>query len=175
MVTNTTMRLRSILLFFFLSIFFAGYTQTSVIGKMEVELAVPVTAVETELLNFGKIVPEASGGTVQISPKGERTATGSILLMDETYSAGRFTVAGMPNSLVSILLPQTAQQLTLTNGNSEITVDGFTSDVPVGGQVVRQTDGKTEISIGATLIIRNGLSNPAGYYTGTYEVVFTYN
>lgn len=142
---------------------------------MEVELAVPVTAVETELLNFGKILPEASGGTVHITPTGERTASGSIVLMDDTYSAGRFTIAGVPNSLVSILLPQTAQRLNLANGNSEITVDGFTSNVPVGGQVVRQSDGKAEIGIGATLYIGNGLSNPAGYYTGTYEVVFMYN
>jgi len=152
-----------------------AYTQTSVIGKMEVEVAVPVTAVETELLNFGKIVPETSGGTVQISPDGERTATGSITLMDDTYSAGRFTVAGMPNSLVSIVLPQTPQMLTLSNGNSEITVNDFISDVPVGGQIVRQSDGKAEVSIGATLYISNGLSNPAGYYSGTYEVVFMYN
>ncbi len=161
----------------FLSVVFAtaAYAQTNVLGKMEVEIAVPVTAVETELLNFGKIIPEASGGSVVISPNGERTASGSILLMDETYSAGRFTVAGVPSSLVSIILPQTPQRLILSNGNSEITVDAFTSDVPVGGQVVRQLDGKTEISIGATLLIGNGLSNPAGYYTGTYEVVFMYN
>lgn len=161
----------------FLSVVFAtaAYAQTNVLGKMEVEIAVPVTAVETELLNFGKIIPEASGGSVVISPNGERTASGSILLMDDTYSAGRFTVAGVPSSLVSIILPQTPQRLTLTNGNSEITVDAFTSDVPVGGQVVRQSDGKTEISIGATLLIGNGLSNPAGYYSGTYEVVFMYN
>jgi hypothetical protein len=149
--------------------------QTGVLGKMEVEIAVPVTATETELLNFGRIVPEASGGTVRISPQGERTSTGSITMMDDAYSAGRFTIAGMPNSLVSIVLPQTPQILVLSSGVSEVTVDEFTSDVPVGGQVVRQNDGKAEISIGATLYIANGLSNPAGYYTGTYEVVFMYN
>ena len=169
------MKSRFIILFLSLSIFITGYAQTNVLGKMEVEVAVPVTAVETELLNFGKIIPEASGGSVQISPNGERTASGSIMLMDETFSAGSFTVAGVPNSLVSIMLPQSPQRLTLTNGNSEITVDAFTSNVPVGGQMIRQADGKTEINIGATLLIGNGLSNPAGYYTGTYELVFMYN
>ncbi len=151
------------------------FAQTGVLGKMEVEIAVPVTATETELLNFGRIVPEASGGTVRITPQGERTSTGSITMMDDAYSAGRFTVAGMPNSLVSIVLPQTPHILVLSSGVSEVTVDEFTSDVPIGGQVVRQTDGKAEISIGATLYIANGLSNPAGYYTGTYEVIFMYN
>lgn len=154
----------------------AGLTaQTGVLGKMEVEIAVPVTATETELLNFGRIVPETAGGTVRITPQGERTSTGSITLMDDAYSAGRFTIAGMPSSLVSIVLPQTPQRLVLSSGVSEVTVDEFTSDVPVGGQVVRQNDGKAEISIGATLYIGNGLTNPAGYYTGTYEVVFMYN
>jgi len=169
------MQRRSILLILFSLTLFAGYAQTSILGRMEVELAVPVTATETELLNFGKIVPEASGGTVVITPSGERTASGSIVLMDEIYSAGGFTVAGVPSSLVSILLPQSAQKLSLTNGNSEVSVDGFTSDVPVGGQVVRQSDGKADVRIGATLLIANGLSNPAGYYSGTYEVVFMYN
>ncbi len=149
--------------------------QSGVLGKMEVEIAVPVTAVETELLNFGRIVPEPSGGSVRITPEGERTATGGITLMNDAYSAGRFVVAGMPNSLVSIMLPQTPQRLLLSSGVSEISVEEFTSDVPVGGQVVRQSDGKAEISIGATLLIANGLTNPAGYYTGTYEVVFMYN
>ncbi len=149
--------------------------QTSVIGKMEAEIAVPVAASETELLNFGKVLPETGGGTVKISAAGERTATGNIILMDDIYSAGRFVVSGMPNSLVSIVLPQTPQKMVLANGSSEITVDEFTSDVPVGGQVVRQSDGKAEVSIGATLHLGNGLSNPAGYYSGTYEVVFMYN
>lgn len=157
------------------SVAISAIAQTSVIGKMEAEIAVPVAASETELLNFGKVLPETGGGTVKISATGERTATGNIILMDDIYSAGRFVVSGMPNSLFSIVLPQTPQKMVLTNGSSEITVDEFTSDVPVGGQVVRQSDGKSEVSIGATLHLGNGLSNPAGYYSGTYEVVFMYN
>lgn len=156
---------------FFLSL----NAQTSIIGRIEAEIAIPVTAVETNLLNFGKLVSDAAGGTIQITPQGERTASGSIILMDEIFSAGKFILSGVPSSLVSIVLPQTPQKLYLTNGNHEITVDKFVSDVPAGGQIVRQSDGKAEVSIGATLYIENGLSNPAGFYTGTYEAVFTYN
>lgn len=156
-------------------IYFPIYAQTNVLGKMEVEIAIPVTATETELLNFGRVVPETGGGNIRISAGGERIASGNITLLDDLYSAGRFVVSGMPNSLVSIVLPQTPQKMILANGNSEITVDDFVSDVPVGGQAVRQNDGKAEVGIGATLYIGNGLSNPAGYYSGTYEVVFMYN
>jgi len=142
---------------------------------MEVEISVPVTAAETNLLNFGKVLPETGGGNVRISPDGLRTAGGNITVLDDKYSAGKFIISAMPNSLVSIILPQTPQKMTLADGSSEITVNDFDSDVPIGGQVVRQSDGKAEISIGATLYIGNGLSNPAGYYSGTYEVIFMYN
>jgi len=149
--------------------------QNSVLGKMEVEIAIPVTAVETELLNFGRVTPEVGGGSIRISATGERTASGSVTLLDDTYGAGKFIVSGMPNSLFSIVLPQIPQKMILAKGNSEITVNEFVSNIPVGGQVVRQSDGKAEVSIGATLFIGNGLSNPAGYYSGTYQVVFMYN
>jgi hypothetical protein len=153
----------------------SSHAQTSVIGRVETEIAVPVTAVETTLLNFGKVVSQSGGGTIQISPKGERVATGSVVLLDELFSAGKFVLSGVPNGLVSIVLPQTAQKLSLSNGNNEITVDQFTSDVPVGGQIVRQSDGKAEVSIGATMYLGDGLNNPAGFYAGTYEAVFMYN
>lgn len=160
---------------FFSILIFRLAAQTSVTGKIEVVIAIPVTATETDLLNFGRILPETAGGTVSISAAGVRTATGSVTLMDETYTAGKFTLTGMPSSLVSIVLPQTPQKLTLANGSSEVTVTDFVSDVPTGGQVIRQSDGKAEVHVGATLYVGNGLSNPAGLYTGTYEVVFTYN
>jgi len=149
--------------------------QSSTIGKIEAEIALPVTASEANILNFGKISAETQGGSVQISPTGERTTSGSIILMDQTYSAGKFVITGMPNGLVSVKLPQTVQTLTLSNGNTTITVDEFVSDVPLGGVVIRQIDGRAEIGIGATLHIPSGLSNLAGTYTGTYEAVFMYN
>lgn len=163
-----------ILTFSFLAVA-VSWGQTSVFGKMEAEIAVPVSASETELLNFGKILPQTGGGTVRISAMGERVATGNVTLVDDIYSAGRFIVSGMPSSLVSIVLPQTPQKMVLANSNSEITVDDFVSDVPIGGQIIRQGDGKAEVTIGATLYLGNSLSNPAGYYTGTYEVIFMYN
>ena len=160
--------------FFWLSML-SVHAQSSVTGKMEAEVAIPVSAVETELLNFGKIIPETGGGTIRITSNNERTATGSVKFQDDVYNAGKFVISAVPNSLVSITLPQIAQKLSLTNGNAEIAVDGFESDIPVGGQIVRQSDGKVEVSIGATLHIGNGATNPAGYYSGTYEIVFMYN
>lgn len=169
------MRFLLSILFLFVLTVSEIYGQANVFGKMEVEIALPVAASETELLNFGKVLPETGGGTVRVSAQGERVATGNITLVDDVYSSGRFIVSGMPNSLVSVILPQTPQKMVLANSNSEITVDEFVSDIPLGGQLIRQADGKTEVSIGATLYLSNSLSNPAGYYSGTYEIIFLYN
>jgi hypothetical protein len=149
--------------------------QTSVVGRVEAELVVPVAAVETDLLNFGRIVVQVGGGSVQVTPKGERVTTGNVIAADDVFSTGKFQLSGVPESLVSMVLPQIPQKLYMSNGDQTLTVDNFTSDVPTSGQIVRRNDGKAEVSIGATLFIGNNLSNPAGFYSGSYEVVFTYN
>jgi len=160
---------------FFAFFFISLRAQNSVVGRVEVEIVVPVTAVETDLLNFGRVVVDNAGGSIQISSSGDRIATGGVVLADDLYSTGKFVLSGIPESLVSMVLPQTPQKLYLNNGSQALTVENFTSDVPAGGQIVRQNDGKAEVNIGATLLIGNNLSNPAGFYSGSYEVVFTYN
>jgi hypothetical protein len=166
--------MKKLLLFILLFIPFISYTQTSVIGRMEAEILTPVSVIETELLNFGKIIIEVGGGTVVISPMDERLATGNIILVDDNYTAGKFLLSGVPESLASIQLPSVPQKIYSTKGSSEITIDKFTSNIPVGGQIMRQRDGKAEIAVGATLYI-NGMNNQMGFYSGSYEVVFTYN
>jgi hypothetical protein len=146
-----------------------SYAQQALYGKMEVELTVPITATETQLLNFGKIIPDAEGGSVVITPQGERRVTGNIALVDEDYSAGKFVVSGMPNSLFTVQLPNTAQRLVYTGGETELLVDDFQSDVPAEGRTIRGNDGKAEVTIGARLILSCGLIIPSGYYAGSYE------
>jgi len=165
----------TVFLLFFVVFFISLYAQVPVRGRVEVQLVLPVSAVETDLLNFGRVVVDVGGGTIQISHTGERVSTGNVLFADDVFSTGKFQLSGMPESLVSMVLPQVPQKLYMTNGTQTLTVDNFNSDVPAGGQIVRQSDGKAEISIGATLYIGNNLSNPAGVYSGSYEVVFTYN
>lgn len=165
----------TVIALFFAVFFISLRAQTSVIGRVEAELIVPVTAIETDLLNFGRVVVEIGGGSIQVTPSGERIATGNVLLADDLFSTGKFQLSGMPESLVSMVLPQLPQKLYMNSGDQTLTVDEFKTNVPTGGQVIRQTDGKAEVSIGATLYIGSNLSNPAGFYSGSYEVVFTYN
>lgn len=164
-------RILSLILLF---IPFISYSQTSVIGKMEAEILTPVSVIETELLNFGKIIIGIGGGSVTILPNGERISTGNIIILDDKFTAGNFLLSGIPESIVTIQLPTIPQKIYNSNGTSEISIDKFTSNSPVGGQIMRQYDGKSEINVGATLYISN-VDNQIGYYSGSYEVVFTYN
>ena len=83
--------------------------QLSAIGNIKTEIVVPLSVIETQQLNFGKISSAAQGGTILISPNGERVNTGELSLGDDQFSAGKFILSGSPNSLISISLPQTPQ------------------------------------------------------------------
>jgi hypothetical protein len=63
----------------------------------------------------------------------------------------------------------------MNDGGSSLIVDNFTSNVAPGGQLSRESDGKAEIVVGATLYINGGVASQFGYYNGSYEIVFTYN
>jgi len=149
--------------------------QTTVVGRLNTEIVIPITVVENEQLNFGRVISTGEGGMILISPKSERLATGNVRMLDDRFSAGKFLLSAAPNSLVSVLLPQTPQKMFLNNTSHELTVDNFISDVPTGGYVFGSTKTNFEVSVGASLHVGNWSNNPAGVYSGTYEIVFTYN
>jgi len=166
--------MKKLVLLLFIMFPFILFGQTSVVGRIEAEIITPVSAIETEILNFGKVVVEVGGGSVMISPNGVRSYTGNVLLVDDIFGNGRFILSGVPQNLVSIVLPSSPQKLYTVQSGKVMTVDKFASNVPIGGQITREIDGKSEISVGATLYIDGSGSN-YGFYSGSYEVVFSYN
>jgi len=148
--------------------------QTSVMGNIQTEIVVPTTIAETELLNFGKIVSKSDGGSVVLSPKNNRVSGGNVTLTNDQYSAAGFVVTGLPNTLISMILPQSVQKIYSNNGSYELAVDQFISNIPTNGQLTN-SEGKLEINVGATLNIGNYTSNPSGVYSGTYEIIFPNN
>ncbi|MDR3705757.1 MAG: DUF4402 domain-containing protein [Paludibacteraceae bacterium] len=148
--------------------------QTSIVGNIQTEIVVPTTIAETELLNFGKIVSKSDGGSVVLSPKNNRVSGGNVTLTNDQYSAAGFVVTGLPNTLISMILPQSVQKIYSNNGSYELAVDQFISNIPTNGQLTNSS-GKLEINVGATLNIGNYTSNPSGIYSGTYEIIFPNN
>lgn len=149
--------------------------QTTTSGTITTEVVSLLTAEETAVLSFGKVSPDAGGGSVQLTPQGERVASGNILLVNSDYSIGKFTLRGAQNSLVSILLPDAPRPLYNASGKQEIQVGEWMTNVPEGGLIMETENGQSEINIGATLTIGNWSSSPRGFYSGTYQVIFMYN
>ncbi|WP_321438014.1 DUF4402 domain-containing protein [uncultured Bacteroides sp.] len=163
------------ILFFLGILTFPLFAQVGVTGRIKTEIVAPLIVVETEQMGFGKFTSDMGGGTIQLSPQGERTATGSIRLVEGAFGAGKFLITGSLGTLVTLTLPQSPVELRLENGSYTLTVDHFTSDVPIGGKTISKSNGRTEMNVGATLYVGNWSSSPAGFYTGTYEAVFMYN
>lgn len=150
--------------------------QSRLTGRIKAEVVIPISVTETEPLNFGKLISSSEGGQVILSPRSERVNMGGVNGFNNDYfAAGRFVVTGSPNHLVTVTLPQGGQKLHSNTPSQELTVSDFTTDIPVGGQMIPENNGRLDVGIGATLYVGNWLSSQAGIYTGTYELVFTYN
>lgn len=146
--------------------------QSVVYGRINTEVLAPLIVTETEQIGFGRFVLIADGSIV-LSPDGERTAVGSIQLIESPYGTGKFIVSGVPGNLITVTMPQKVN--IYSNSGYSMIVDDFRSNIPVGGKMVNSTSGKMEVSVGATLRVGNCLINPIGFYSGLYEIVFMYN
>jgi hypothetical protein len=124
-------------------------------------------------LAFGSFATGSTGGTVVVSPEGNRSVTGTIIPLETTpvFSAGfGYRIGG--RHTIRIVFPQSAQ-LNRTGGNGSMTITNFTSDRP--GNIISTRPGPPmtyTVNVGATLNVQNSTVNPGGDYTGTFTVTF---
>jgi hypothetical protein len=146
-----------------------SYGQVSVTGTAYTEI-VPIASVnETVQLNFGRFYPEAGGGSIIISPEGMRMANGNVRLLDGTFSQGVFLITGAEINSLNVTFPDTPLLLYHTNSINTIYLDKWTFSIP------SSKPGEVYVNVGATLNFGSLESNPSGLYTGTYQVIFSYN
>lgn len=157
------------LLIFGLIINISAYSQVSVTGTAYTEIVPLATVKETVQFNAGRFSVLSDGGSITITPEGTRLAKGSVILLDGPFSQGGFSISGSDNNSLSIILPNTPQFLYHTNSVSLIYLDKWTYDIP------RIRNNNTMINIGATLHFKSIEANPAGIYTGKYQIIFFYN
>lgn len=151
-------------------------SQTTVTSEVFAEVIDALSARETSQLNFGKFFPEQDGGEIQISPNGTRVVPyGSILLSGGNYSVASYQVSGEEDMSYSILLPQTPVQITSVQHSMSMVIDDWESFPPAGDATGHLVGGTEAVYIGATLKIGSILDNPAGLYSGSYAVTFSYN
>lgn len=130
----------------------------------------PASVSSTSELRFGKFSAR-TGGSIVIGADGARSATGAVEVSSlDGGSAAAFTVGGEANATFAVTLPSSA---TLTRAGDEtetISVDAFASN-PSGPALLG--GGDHTLSVGATLTL--GESQPAGTYSGTFDVSIEYN
>ena len=147
----------------------SGYSQVSVTGTAYTEIVPLATVKETVQFNAGRFSVVGDGGSITITPEGTRLAKGSVILLDGSFNQGGFTMSGSDNNTVSIILPVTPQFLYHTNSVNSIFFDKWTYDIS------KLKNGNVLINIGATLNFKSAEANPAGIYTGKYQIIFFYN
>lgn len=135
-------------------------------GHATAVITQPITITETTQMNFGKIVSDATGGTVTVSSAGVISSSGPVTY--GTGSQGVFTIAAEPS---------TAMTITFTAGTLD---DGASHTMPVNNftytttPAANTTDalGALQIDASASLVVAANQS--AGTYTGTYGITVNY-
>jgi Domain of unknown function (DUF4402) len=147
-------------------------------GDAQVAVVTPLSFIEVNDLDFGRIIPSTTAGTVTISPSNVRTATNGIALVGTDFQAARF--AGMGTVAQRVRVRITPNTITLTGPGPSMSVTNFTID-PQGtlSQIgaspnyrIVPLNGIFWFNVGARLSV--GANQPGGYYSGTFNATLDY-
>lgn len=132
-----------------------------------------ISITKTSDLNFGSFAPGANGGTVSFKLDGTRSFTDGVTLLDQGEMPTRalFTVKGTENAGFYVKLPD-ANSVSLT-GPADAEPMKITSFVHNAGvNPALDGNGEKELIVGGTLAVNP--NQPAGEYTGTFDVIVAY-
>ena len=123
-------------------------------------------------LSFGAFYQGQTGGSVIIYPNGSRSVTGDVVQagLGFSFSPSLFEVEALPGTLISILNGPDVV-LSGSNGGSMTLHIGASS--PAAPFIISTSPpSRTVVQIGGTLSVRSPQTNPAGSYSGTFNVTF---
>ena len=129
-------------------------------------------------LNFGSFAPSATDGTVgtvSVELDGTRSATGGITLLNQLGAQKAvFTVNGTPNASYYVKLPTedgNTIPLTRPQGADPLIITSLVHNAVDNPAL--DDEGKKMFSVGGTLSVK--ANQPAGEYTGTFDVIVAYD
>lgn len=169
------MKMKRLRLTALLAILGAGaMAQETATATATATIVTPISITKTVDMNFGNVaVQSTTGGTVVLSPEGNRTTTGAVTLpvVAGTVTAAAFLVEGQGNYTYAITLPSTDLELSDGAGHTMI-VKSFTSAPTGTGEL---NAGSQVLTVGATLHV--AAAQAAGtYVSGTpFNVTVNYN
>jgi hypothetical protein len=147
-------------------------------GDAQIAVLTPLSFIQVENMEFGRIIPSTTAGTVTLSPNNVRTATGGIVLVGNDHQPGRF--AGMGTFLQRVRVRITPNNITLTGPGPSMIVNNVTIDpqgtlLQIGGGPnyrILPLNGIFWFNVGGRLNV--GANQPAGYYSGTFNATLDY-
>jgi len=149
--------------------------QVRITAQISAEVIDALTATEKTQLNFGRFSPETAGGEVLVTPQGNRSSGGTVILVSGINNPASFYITGQPDATFSMSIPAGPVTITNLNNSKTMLVTDFTSEPHAGMGVGTLRGGSEIVNIGATLIVGNANDNPAGIYRGSYTITFDYN
>jgi hypothetical protein len=139
-------------------------------GVVEAEMISGFSVTKGASLDFGKLIPTTTSGTVVINATGTTaTETNVVKAAGYTFSAATFTITSVSTGVDWTVSPILNQQMShSTNPAKTMNVTDF---------VISSTSGNTatanSFSVGATLNV--GANQEIGKYRGSFPVTVTFN
>jgi len=122
-------------------------------------------------LNFGTILPFGRDGVVTVNTAGQASASNAFVSDVTDVAASAWEVTGVPGAPFNVVLPPN-ETVTVTNGTENMIVTSFRRSGSSSGLAL-DAAGFRAFTVGASL--RVGANQPAGEYTGQFEVTVAYN
>lgn len=130
-----------------------------------------ITVYPIQNFNFGSFYQGNSGGTVDVSAAGSRSATGDIILINTSVSGSQaiFEIETPAGTVISISTPDAT--LTGSNGGS-LTLHVSNTDPGSPFNITAVPPDRTRLQIGGTLVVGTRAASPPGAYQGTFSITF---
>ena len=146
-------------------------TGASASAEAKATVVTVISITKTSDLNFGSFAPSATDGTISVELTGDRSVTGGITLLDQEGKRALFTVNGKPNESYSVKLPtEDGNTIPLTGPQG---ADLIITSLVHNANGLLGEDGEEEFSVGGILSVK--ANQPAGEYTGTFDVIVAYD
>lgn len=129
-----------------------------------------ITINNIQNFNFGTFYQGSTGGSIDITTSGSRSANGDIILMNNMSSGAQaiFEIEAPKGAVISLLGTPDA---TLTGSNGGIvTLQLGTADLNNPFIVTTVSPALTRIQISGKLLVGNSKTSPPGLYQGTFAI-----
>lgn len=149
--------------------------QFTVAGQIVAEVIPVFSASQSSQMNFGKFSPGPQGGEIILTPQNTVSVLGTVFHGGGIHNAASFYISGNEDAAFSISLPSGPVTLNHVGSARKMIVQDWISIPQEGTGTGMLQNGFQMVYVGATLKVGTLIDNPAGVYTGSYNITFDFN